>query len=78
MRNKKLLASGIICLGAIAVMFVADKFDKISEKSMQREHQHLVEQKEEELPETTLDITAEGFSTHLPLVHQPLKQPHSA
>lgn len=68
MRNKKLLASGIICLGAIAVMFVADKFDKISEKSMQREHQHLVEQKEEELPETTLDITAEGFSTHLPLV----------
>lgn len=68
MRNKKLLASGLIGLGAIAVLFVADKFDEVSEKSHQRVHQHLVEQKEEELPETTLDITAEGFSTHLPLV----------
>lgn len=68
MRNKRLLASIIIGLGALVAIGVSVFYENIAEEKNNRIHQHIDQKKESDSLDTSIDITAEGFSTHLPLV----------
>ena len=68
MRNKRILASIIIGLGALVAIGVSVFYENITEEKNQRIHQHIDLKKESDALDTSIDITAEGFSTHLPLV----------
>ena len=68
MRNKKLLAIAAILVGLIIILVLSDMVGKIDNEENARVHQHIDNRKPIDETDTSLDITAEGFSTHLPVV----------
>lgn len=68
MRNKKLLAIATILVGLIIILILSDMVGKIDNEENARVHQHIDNRKPIDETDISLDITAEGFSTHLPVV----------
>ena len=68
MKNKRLLAGGIFIFGIILIAMLVKISDMMSEDEQTRIHQHIQDEEAALLDTGSLDITAEGFESHLPVV----------
>lgn len=68
MRNKRLLAAGLIIIGAVLIVALSKISDSENSSNAYRVHQHIEDEGTAELDTGSLDITAEGFESHLPVV----------